>query len=121
MILKKNDPLPEPPPRRFNDDELRDLGGLVVRAVRGDVQALRDVEGLLRAARAHLLDILTPAEAELAERLADQAPAPLSSEELAAEAAWPEDVLLALVSIGDLPSLFLTKPPADDRQEGRTE
>jgi hypothetical protein len=80
---------PDPSPRvRFSDDELQDLGRLLVQAASGKEDAVRRVEQLLRDA-AEARQAADPVDAEIAESLdRDQ---------------WPDSILSALVALGELP------------------
>jgi hypothetical protein len=111
LITGKGGTVPEPAPRTFTADQLACLGRMLVQAVRGDLKALAEIERLLAAARRAWL---TPAETELMGRLeAEPQPSKLPAQEIAAEAAWPDDILRALIALGDLPESYGERSQAD--------
>jgi hypothetical protein len=85
---KNHDPEPSPPRPRWSDDELRLLGTLLASAAAGRDEAIRRVENLLRDA----------AEARAAASLVEQQIAESLDADL-----WPDQVVRALVCMGDLP------------------
>jgi len=97
MILHKGNRDQAPKPRRpfpWTDDDIKTAGRLLLDALHGDLQSLRQVTArIVETVKA--LDAADQVDAEIAESL---------DLEL-----WPDNIIRALVALGDLPYTF-TQP-----------